>query len=170
MHAQVGRPQLSNHGVGGGAFLGVLRGMRNGVLAHPAITSNGSGLGAGAFDYMIDGVTYTKVAQPSIVLSALGLPVTGVGEVSKWRLEIDSAGAFLVTAVAKRTVSAVIGGIESVPAPPRTRFDPATGLPRGYCTVAIINQPASYTPGTTAASNLTIVNGDPDLMQPALIG
>ena len=168
MHAQVGRAQTSNHGRGG--IGGLLRAMRNGILGHPAVTSNVAALGASGFDYMIDGVTYTKAAQASIPLGSLGLPVTSAGEVSKWRLEIDSAGAFLVTATPKRTASAVIGGIESVPVPPRTRLDPATGLPRGYCTVAVISQPAGFNPGTTAASGLTIVNGDPDLMQPALIG
>ena len=161
MIAQVGRAQVSNNGVGQGGVIGLLRGMRSGVLGHPAIATNVAALGCAAFDYMVDGQTYTKTAQASIPLGSLGLPVTSAGEISRWRLEIDAAGAFLVTAVGKRTASALIGGLESVPAPPRTR---------GYCTVAVIGQPAGFNPGTTAASNLTIVNGDPDLMQPALVG
>ena len=121
----------------------------NRVLGNPALavaTTNTKVKTTNAVTFSIEGILYTLGASDNITVS--GLTNTAAAQVRLVRVEVNTAG----------TVSFVEGPVASAAAlalMPRRTASKAT---LGYLTV-----PASFTWGTTDATGLTYVNGDPDL-------
>src|SRR3990167_1597234 len=134
-----------------------LKALRNRCFSNPALavgTTTTRIQIANALSYMIDGVLYSKSAEDDIVISTL--TATAAAQNSRVRVELNTAG----------TVSFVQGGVRSAAPPATPREAPARTASR--CTIGYFDLPASFTPGTSLASLLTFVNGDPDLNTDAL--
>ena len=130
----------------------LLKALRNRVFSNPGLAVGSTNTRiqvTNAVQFAIDGVQYNKAAEDNITIAAL--TATAAAQNRRVRVEVNTAG----------TVSFVEGPALSTAAPAPPLEAPARTASRA--TLGYFDMPASFTPGTTAASGLTYVNGDPDL-------
>ena len=144
--------KISGLGALQGDIVALLKALRNRCFSNPGLavgTTTTRIQVTNAIQFAIDGVSYNKAAEDNITIAAL--TATAAAQNSRVRVEVNTAG----------TVSFVQGPILSTAAPATPLEAPARTASR--CTIGYFDMPASFTPGTSLASLLTFVNGDPDL-------
>ena len=138
-------------GVNQDELVKVLQALRNRILAKPTLapgsTTSRIQVTNSLTDFCIDGVVYRKAAEDNISVGSL--TALTAGQACRIRVEISTAGT-----VSFKQGPIVTGARGTARTPNRT----ASRATLGYIDVA-----GAFTFGTTAFSDETFADGDPDL-------